>query len=306
MPTPTDNYRNGYEEGKNRTLGSVAAEVMFAQMLRDDPGGHFKRGYQDAINGRPFAPSLQPTRSTPSSGRSPNFIEALLIGYFMAVFWIIKELVKAPFQLIGSLSRGEKPAVWVIVRNVIIVGLTVALTWWAHHVNEMQASSTAPSAMPTIISERATSKPQSESGQNNWRQYHNGRFGFTVSYPPFLNAQGESANGDGQEFVSEDGSARLAVWGSSLTLSPDGKLDLAEEFRSAVADPRLSVTYKLLRKEFFVVSGYVGENILYRRETLKNNVFWGFRLTYDRNKRAQYDDLPATITRTLVIPETPN
>ena len=52
MPLPTERYRDGYEKGENRTLGSAAAEVMFAEMLRDDPGGHFN-----------LNPAVRPRRS---------------------------------------------------------------------------------------------------------------------------------------------------------------------------------------------------------------------------------------------------
>ena len=55
MATPAERYKDGYTKGKNQTLGSAAAEVMFAEMLRDDPGGHFKCGYQDAINSEGFS-----------------------------------------------------------------------------------------------------------------------------------------------------------------------------------------------------------------------------------------------------------
>ena len=42
--------------------------------------------------------------------------------------------------------------------------------------------------------------------ENNteWATYHNARFDFSISYPNFLIPQGESGNGDGQKFISED------------------------------------------------------------------------------------------------------
>ena len=115
MPTPTDNYRKGYEAGKNQTLGSAAAEVMFAEMLRVDPGGHFKRGYQDAANNRPFNPPSTPTRNrSATDGLIPKFSENPFGWLFAIIFvvecWALWQLIKAPFQLIEALAYGFRSA----------------------------------------------------------------------------------------------------------------------------------------------------------------------------------------------------
>ena len=58
MPTPIERYRDGYTQGKNQTLGSAAAEVLFASIARDDPGGYFRRGYEDALTRESFQPTV--------------------------------------------------------------------------------------------------------------------------------------------------------------------------------------------------------------------------------------------------------
>src|SRR5205809_160198 len=110
MPTASERYRDGYTKGKSQTLGSAAAEAMFAEMLRDDPDGHFRRGYQDAVSNRNFDPASTATPRRPSThGLIPKFSENPF-GWFLAVIfvvelWILWQLIKAPFELVGALMR---------------------------------------------------------------------------------------------------------------------------------------------------------------------------------------------------------
>ena len=150
MPSPLDAYRSGYEKAKADRLGGIAAEVTMG-MLRDDPGGHFNRGYQDGAAGRAFNPPSTPAPNrSQSHGFIPKFSENPL-GWFLGVlivveFWALWQLIKAPFELIGALMGSEKPSPSVIVKNVIVAGLVIALVWWVPHVNEMPSPGANPGA----------------------------------------------------------------------------------------------------------------------------------------------------------------
>lgn len=151
MPTADERYRDGYAKGKSRTLGGAAAEAMFASMLRDDPGGFFKRGYDDAINNRGFnAPSTLTPKRSPTDGLIPKFSENP-IGWFLGVAivvecWVLWQLTKAPFQLVGAIMRSERPSIPVIAKNVIVAGLAIVLIWFTHHDKGMQVTGTVPMA----------------------------------------------------------------------------------------------------------------------------------------------------------------
>jgi hypothetical protein len=111
-------------------------------MLRDDPGGYFQKGYSDGAAAKPFsAPSTPAPKRLPTSRLLPKFSEnpfGWLFGIlFVSYFWVLWQLVKAPFQLVGSLTRSEKPSPWVIVKNVVLAGLVIFFVWWVPHVNEM-------------------------------------------------------------------------------------------------------------------------------------------------------------------------
>ncbi len=51
---PDDAYREGYDRGRNDSLGGRLAEITMG-MLRADPGGYFAAGYYDGAGGRKFS-----------------------------------------------------------------------------------------------------------------------------------------------------------------------------------------------------------------------------------------------------------
>jgi hypothetical protein len=129
--------------------------------------------------------------------------------------------------------------------------------------------------------------------------YVNRRFGFTVGYPSNFHPQGVSGNGDGQEFVSLDGTASLRAWGEENLQ----RQTLADHLRDSVSALGINVTYQRLKRDFYVVSGYAGGKIVYLRVTLRKDTFWAFLLSYNRNASRNYDALPARITKSYVIPK---
>ena len=146
MPTPIEAYRQGYEKGRSDSAGGRLAEITMG-MLRDDPGGHSQKGYSDGAAGRPFdPPSIPAPKRLQANGLIPKFSENPL-GWLLAVliiveFWALWQLIKAPFQLVGSLMRSEKPSASVIVRNIMVAGLAIAMVWI--QAKEKQVAQAAP------------------------------------------------------------------------------------------------------------------------------------------------------------------
>lgn len=196
---------------------------------------------------------------------------------------------------ISVLPRGrshKRRAAWLPL-ILIIAG---ALVWFISSPHKPGTSAApVPAKIATAQSEHTPSTPLPPS---DFRQYFNRRFGYTVSYPSSLRPQGESANGDGQEFLADDGSLRLAVWGSDNTQPQT----LDDMLQLTLASSGLNVTYKRRGRDFYVISGFSGANIFYERLTLRANVFWGFRLLYDPTKRQEYDSLPQAISKSFLIP----
>ncbi len=126
--------------------------------------------------------------------------------------------------------------------------------------------------------------------QQKWAKYQNARYGYTVSYPSdLLMPQGEADNGDGQIFLNN--TAEMRVYGSNILLNKT----LSRKLDSIVKQQK-SVTYKLLRKNFFVVSGTNEGRIFYQKTIAgPDGAFITFYIEYDADKRADYDKIVTKI-----------
>ena len=216
---------------------------------------------------------------------------AKAMGWFMGVILGLGirlefGVLMIPIQALAGLFQAKKAHLEVATRLVVLAlslaGLGIGLYEAQHasrpHFQRVQPSQSASATGPA--------------------DYVNARFGYTVRYPFGFRALGESANGDGQEFVSLDGTASLKVWGEDNTLHQS----LDEHLHQHVGLYQMNVTYMRRGKDFYILSGTSGDNILYQRATLKNNVFWVFLLTYKQHDRRQYDRLPGQLTKAFVIP----
>lgn len=131
-----------------------------------------------------------------------------------------------------------------------------------------------------------------------YRTYTNVRYRYSIAYPVgILIPQGEADNSDGQKFLSKDGRAMMLVFGSN-------RLDrsLEDEYQSAQSGENGSrnVTYKVLKKDMFVVSGTENGKIFYQKTLLRGDVFKTFIIEYDDSQRTTFDSITSRISRSFV------
>ena len=152
--------------------------------------------------------------------------------------------------------------------------------------------SLAPSATYTAIAGLSL-----KGSRITYRTYANARYGYSIAYPVgILVPQGEADNGDGQKFLSKDGSAMMLVFGSN-------RMDrsLEDEYQSAQAgEGNRNVVYKVLKKDMFVVSGTENGKIFYQKTLLRGDVFKTFIIEYDESQRATFDSITARVARSFV------
>src|SRR5574341_1362650 len=118
------------------------------------------------------------------------------------------------------------------------------------------------------------------SAQTGYRTYHNARFNYSISYPfKVLIPQGEAVNGDGQKFLSQDGRAEMLVYGSHNSLDQTLR-EVYEQETSRAEHPDRTVTYRVLRAGWFVVSGVENGRVFYQKTMLREGVFKTFRIEY--------------------------
>jgi hypothetical protein len=120
-----------------------------------------------------------------------------------------------------------------------------------------------------------------------WKSYTNVRFQYQICYPAdLLVPQGEAENSDGQKLLANDG-AQLIVYGSNNALDESLKEMLADT-ESRLTGTSGKVTYKVLKRNWFVVSGQNEQTVFYSKVLYRHGQFKSFELTYDRSAGALY------------------
>lgn len=152
-------------------------------------------------------------------------------------------------------------------------------------------------AVMTILLAPLAVNAQAPAGPH-WEVYLNARFGTGIDYPAhiFSVADPEPDNGDGRSFHSQDGRAKLAVWGSynAADYSPQSYLD-------EIVKPK-GATYKKVTPQFFAVSGHQGADIYYQRcnfAAKPDDTIHCVSLTYPADQAAIYNDITAEISKSL-------
>jgi len=131
---------------------------------------------------------------------------------------------------------------------------------------------------------------QPKNDQHTFARYVNVRFKYAICYPKdLLVPQGESANSDGQKFLSNDG-VELIVYGTNNALNETLKERMSET-QARLAGATGKVTYKVQKANWFVLSGQNGQTVFYVKTLSSHGQFKSFELTYDRSAAALYDPL---------------
>lgn len=129
---------------------------------------------------------------------------------------------------------------------------------------------------------------------DSYRFYTNARFGYRVQYPSNLVAPlPESTNRDGRKFRSRDGKIVLTTYGSNNVSGRTLRTELARSVRDWRADGG-RVTLQRATSRWFVVSGFVGNDIFYEKTVLHQGAFCTLIWEYPRSMRARLD---APVTR---------
>ena len=137
--------------------------------------------------------------------------------------------------------------------------------------------------------------------QSSYNQYCNARFGFCVSYPSTFKAQGESDNGDGQEFISADGKSSLLVYrdGREAIYESEAECRSQSYLSDITSDETKQVTYKKKGENFYVVSGFQGSMIFYQKTIFTEQGMMTAILTYPSTQKAKYDGYCAKLLETF-------
>ncbi|MFN3926008.1 MAG: hypothetical protein ACK4QL_01505 [Pseudanabaenaceae cyanobacterium] len=132
--------------------------------------------------------------------------------------------------------------------------------------------------------------------QINYRRYCNSRFGFCVDYLKTFRIDPPPANGDGRRFTH--GNLEMIVSGRFNVFQQN--LDSVRRESIFCANGiRPIVTYQFVGKNFFVVSGFCGNQIFYRKVYVGRENINSLYFQYPKHDKNLYDSLVTHIANSF-------
>jgi hypothetical protein len=126
-----------------------------------------------------------------------------------------------------------------------------------------------------------------------YQKYCNDRFGFCLVYPAHMDQEPPPVNNDGRVFYDRQG-FRLTASGINNVLEDT----LASERLSQERHFDL-VSYRADGKDWYVLSGYKGDNIVYLKTYVGPGSINHLHLSYPARLQAAYADLVTRISRSF-------
>lgn len=123
--------------------------------------------------------------------------------------------------------------------------------------------------------------------------YCNSRYGFCVDYPSHFGIGPAPDNNDGRVIYDRDG-LRITASGSNNVM--DNTLKSAMESSKDNFD---TITYRKLGDNWFALSGYKGNNIIYIKTWVGPGSINSLYLQYPSAMKADYDDIVKKIVRSF-------
>lgn len=119
-----------------------------------------------------------------------------------------------------------------------------------------------------------------------YETYRNEAFDYAIPYPAnIFEAQADIGHNHGRSFATSDGSVSLVVYATE-----NGSSELLKrEYDLELKTPEQHATYKVLRRGWFVISGYKGDKVFYQRTRLKDGLLKTFRIEYPASEKPYFD-----------------
>ena len=136
--------------------------------------------------------------------------------------------------------------------------------------------------------------PRSEAMR--YTRYRNDEYGYSIRYPAaVLEPTRTIGDGRGRAFETRDGAAAVIVY----AVENADRQRLEAEYEKALNNPNMRVTYNVLRDDWYVVSGYEGDDVFYERVLLEDGMLKTFRTRYKSSQKDYYDPITAAISQSF-------
>ena len=129
--------------------------------------------------------------------------------------------------------------------------------------------------------------------QQAYTKYCNSRFGFCVSYPVNFGMSPSPDNNDGREFYDREGFSMTASGMYNVLEN-----SLKDEMKSQEEDFD-TVTYRKVKDNWYVLSGYKDENILYIKTYMGKETIYHLYIRYPARLKKEYDKIVSKASRSF-------
>ena len=126
-----------------------------------------------------------------------------------------------------------------------------------------------------------------------YKSYCNARFDFCVDHPVAFGIGPAPTNNDGREFSDRDGFFMIA---SGMHNALENSL--IDEMKSQEEDFD-KITYRVKKKNWFVLSGYKDDNILYLKTYIGKEYIYHLYIRYPAKLKTKYNTLVSTISHSF-------
>ncbi len=129
--------------------------------------------------------------------------------------------------------------------------------------------------------------------QMPYKKYCNARFEFCVLYPVTFGMGPAPDNNDGREFYDRDGFSMTASGIYNVLEN-----SLKDEMKSQ-EEGFDTITYRRMKGNWFVLSGYSGQNILYIKTYMRHDTFYHLYIRYPVSLKKEYDPIVSKIAKSF-------
>lgn len=143
--------------------------------------------------------------------------------------------------------------------------------------------------------EKDTRQELNTGSEEKFKTYVNERFGFSLSYPHYLKPAPTPQNGAGMSFHADDDSLSVSAQAHFLHENT-----LSTMWNDALKAYGKSVTYKVKRNNWFVVSGVDNGTEYYHKLFVKGKNWVSFTITYPHSQRQKFDPIVGQIAKRFI------
>lgn len=131
----------------------------------------------------------------------------------------------------------------------------------------------------------------------NYTTYYNTRFGFSLEHPTTFIEDGIPENNDGRGFVNEE--ASIDAVGRHINMLQDNET-IETYYNGELESIDSEIAYQRLGDDWYVISYSDGNNIVYKKGIIGENIISELTITYPVNKQDYYEPMVTRVADSFI------